>query len=321
MTANMGTPYNPEGMPHWTAKSLLAHRLGRGMQNAGRAYGAPFSREFRKVSIPAYAPDDLKATMQHEQERVDSISPLAFVIFDEPPHGDCAGGVMMVNLLEGMRGGDVKCEEPFGNYIPDIGLYRKGASAPYIVIEVVHTNRPSKRKREFYKAQGIIAFELHVDNDSDIRGVVGRASVSVSSLSHAPCGGALREEVSRNDKYLFDKIKSGEHSFIGMETYPSGTQAYIRGTYDPIKDQHWSYGEPEVFGWCPTEARWNSPPRIAPIEEQSVSKPAFLMDMLMGIERAAYFIHDEKTPSRNKHGWLTLGMYAQDLLYSVHVPE
>ena len=323
MTGNMGTSGNPEGVPHWTAKSLLAHRLRRGMQNAGRCYGAPFRRELRNVVFPkgAEVPELLKATLECLEERVDPISPLAFAIFDELPHDDCTGGAMMISLLDGMRGGDVKCEEAFGSYIPDIGLYRKGASVPHIVIEIVHTNRPSERKREFYKAQSVIAFELSVDNDSDIMGVVGRTAIWVSALSNAPCGDALRKEVSKNEKYLFDKSKSGEHSFIGMKAYLSGAQEYIIGTYDPLEAQHWQRGQPEILGWCPTEVHWDSPPRIAALEEKSISKRVFLMHMLIGIEMAAYFIHDEKTASRNKWGWYTLGLYAQDLLGSVQVSE
>ncbi len=253
MTTNMGTPESPEGLRHWTAKSLLAHRLRRGMENAGRSYGAPFRRELKNVSISENldASQHLKTTLAHMQDRLDCIPPLAFAIFDEPSHDDCAGGAMIVNLLDGMRSGDVKCEEPFGKYIPDIALYLEGASSPHIVIEVVHTNSPSERKRGLYEAQGIAAFTLHAKGYDDPRAIVARAAVEVSALSNAPCGRALREEIGALDKYITDKHKSGEHPFVGIKAYPSGTQEYIVGTYDPLKDEEWHYGEPEVWGSAP----------------------------------------------------------------------
>ena len=323
VTANMGTPDNPEGMPHWTAKSLLTHRLRRGMQNQGRRYGTPFSREFRNVTIPdgIDAPKDLKATLGYLQERVDRISPLAFAVFEEPPHDACTGGFMVVNLLDGMRNGNVKCEEPFGNYIPDIALYRDGASVPHIVIEVVHTNSPSERKRIFYEAQGVSAFVLRVNADDDTRGVVGRTAVEVSALSNAPCGRALREEVGELDKYITDRHKSGEHPFVGIKAYSSGTQEYIVGTYDPLIDVEWHDGKPEVLGFCPTPVRWDSPPMLASMEERSVTKHAFLAYIVISIERMARFIHEERVSVQEKIAFLTLGNYAQDLLCAVHVPE
>ena len=321
MTANMGTHGNPEGVPHWTAKSLLAHRLRRGMQNAGRGYAAPFSRELRNVSIPCDAPEDLKSTLRHEQERVDCVSPLAFAIFDEPPHDACAGGFTVVNLLGGMRKGDVKCEEPFGNYLPDIALYSEGASSPHIVIEVVHTNSPSERKRDFYKAEGVIAFELSVDDDSDIRAVVGRTAVRLSALSNTPCGHAQREKIGALDKYIIDKHKSGYSPFVGIKFHPSGAQEYIKGIYDRLKDEEWHYGEPEVLGFCPTPVSWNSPPRIAPLEKRSLPKSVFLAYMVTNIERLAFLIHDERSTVQEKKAFLTLGRYAQDLLYAMHVRD
>ena len=320
MLANMGTPASPEGLPHWTAKSLLAHRLRRGTQNEGRRYGAPFSRELRNVSVPEGAPKDLQSTMDHVQDRVDSISPLAFAFFDEPPHDDCDGGIMVVNLLDGMRGGTIKHEEPFGDYQPDIALYRKGAPTPHLVIEVVHTSSPSERKTGFYEAQGIVAFALHVDASYDISRIKGRTAVKVFVLSNAPCGREQREGIWALDEYIADKHKSGEHPFIGMKCHPSGSQEFIRGTYDPLQDEEWHAGEPEVFGFCPTPVRWTSPPRMRPLEERSLSKDVFLAYMVINLERLAFYWHE--TDSRQeKSAFRIMGNYAEDLLDAVHVPR
>ena len=323
MTANMGTPGNPEGLPHWTAKGLLAHRLRRGMQNKGRRYGTVFRRQLRNISFPsvADAPEELQTALGQVQERVDEISPLAFAVFDEPPHDDCAGGFMVVNLLDGMRGGDVKCEEPFGDFVPDIALYREGASAPHAVIEVVHTNSPSERKRGFYEARRIAAFALHVGGEDNIRATVGRTAVRVFALSNAPCGRDIREQIGAIDKYIADKFNSGEHPFVGIKAYRSGAQEYIIGTCDPNDEQEWHYGEPEVLGFCPTPVHWDSPPMITPIEVRSLSKRIFLAYMVTSIERMASFIHEERAGAPEKMAFLTLGSYSQDLLDAVHVPD
>ena len=320
VTANMGTPNSPEGLPHWTAKSLLAHRLRRGMQNSGRYYGTPFSRELRDVRIPdgLDAPQGLETALGHLSERVNSISPLAFAIFDEPSHDDCVGGVMVVNLLEGMRNGDVKCEESFGDFVPDVALYREDAPTPHVVIEVEHTNPPSERKIEFYKAEGVVAFSLHVNSYTDIRAAVHRTVVEITALTNAPCGRALREEIGMLDKYITDKHKSGEHPFVGIKAYPSGTQEYIAGTYDPLKDEEWQNGEPEVMGFCITPVRWNSPPRITPLEQRSLTKRVFLAYMVVSIERCVAFFHEARS-AQEKTAFFTLGNYAKDLLDAVHV--
>ena len=321
MTANMGSPNNPEGLPHWTAKSLMAHRLRRGMQNSGRCYGAPFSRQLRNVAVPdgLDAPQGLETTLEHLSERVDSISPLAFAIFDEPSHDACVGGAMVVNLLEGMRNGEVKCEESFGDFLPDIALYREDASTPHVVIEVEHTNPPSERKIGFYKAEGVVAFALNVNGYTDVRAAVHRTVVEITALTNPPCGRALREEIMRLDRYITDKHESGEHPFVGIKAYPSGTQEYIAGIYDPLKDEEWQNGEPEVMGFCPTPVRWNSPPRITPLEQRSLTKRVFLAYMVISLERCVASFHISRS-AQEKSVFFTLGNYAKDLLDAVHVP-
>lgn len=44
MTTNFGTHGHPEGAPHWTTKSMLAHRLTRGVENPPRRYTEPAAR-------------------------------------------------------------------------------------------------------------------------------------------------------------------------------------------------------------------------------------------------------------------------------------
>ena len=89
MAKNMGTPANPEGLPHWTAKALLAQRLRRGMQNEGRRYGIPFKRQLKNILFSSGSdtpPEFLQSKLGRVQERVDKPSPLALALCEEPPH-------------------------------------------------------------------------------------------------------------------------------------------------------------------------------------------------------------------------------------------
>ena len=325
MTANMGTPGNPEGLSHWTAKALLSHRLRRGIQNKGRGYGTPFKRQLRNISIPSgldTLPQGLQTALEQVQERVDKLSPLALTVSEEPPHNDCAGGVVVTNLLDGMRGGDVKLEEPFDNYIPDIALYREGASAPHIVVEVVNTSSSSERKRRFYEGQGIVAFELHTQYVNLHSQALQHATpMYLWPLANLPCGETQRKEVTAIDKYVIGKFKSGEEPFVGIKAYPSGTQGYIFGTYDADADQRWSFGEPEVLAICPTEVAWDSPPMVKPMESRSISKSTFLVYVATVIERMKYFLRDERASTQEKAHYLNLMNYAHDLLAAVNIPD
>ena len=318
---NMGTPNYPEGLPHWTTKALLAQRLRRGMQNEGRRYATPFRRELRNINLPSglSVPEGLQGATQRLEDRVDEISPLAFAIFDEPAHDGCEGGVMVLNLLEGMRGGRVECEKPFGNYIPDISLYRNGESEPHVVIEVVTTSEPTEQKKRFYEEQGIVAFVLHVGRDDNVRAVTGRPAVWVSALSNAPRGRKIREQIGIIDKYIVDKHANGESPFVGIKSYSSHTQEYIYGTYDPHEQHEWQWGDPEVYGFCPTPEVLNSPQMLTPLESRSISKAEFLAYMVIALERTISFYHECDTP-QEKAVYRALGNCAMDLLDAVNVP-
>ena len=102
MTNNMGTPAHPEGLPHFSVKALMAHKLGVALRlKPPRQYATFLPSEFREVSLDDSMPHDsmpheLKQALERVMERLDSRPPYSFVIFNEPPHGDCDGGVMVV---------------------------------------------------------------------------------------------------------------------------------------------------------------------------------------------------------------------------------
>lgn len=327
MTANMGTHANPEGLPHWTAKHLLAHRLRRGMQNTGRRYGTPFRRQFRRINVPdgLDIPKGLETALGGVKDRVDDISPLKFFVFYEPPHDACDGGYMVVNLLAGMRGGDIKCEEPFGDYIPDVSLYREGLPSPHIAIEVVHTSGISDRKKAFYEEAGVVAFKVATDKTVNVRAATARPFNVVECIANAPCGRDIRSELGKVEQYTFkQEFAEGVAPFIGLKNYPSGTQQYVYGTWHPLGEQRWSAGEPEVLGLFPTPVVWDSPPMISPIEEHSIKRDVFLAFVVKSIGMNEMFLEgkDGRAPTRAEmRAFQMMIDYGIDLLDSVKVPD
>ena len=95
MTNNMGTPAHPEGLPHFSVKALMANKLGVALRpKSSRQYASFLPSEFREVSLDDSMPHELKQALERTMERLDSRPPYSFLIFNEPPHGDCDGGVM-----------------------------------------------------------------------------------------------------------------------------------------------------------------------------------------------------------------------------------
>ena len=104
MTNNMGTPAHPEGVPHFSVKALMAHKLSVALRpKAPREYATLLPSEFRDVSLDDLMPPELKQAFESVMERLDSRPPYSFVIFNELPHEACQGGVMVVDILRGCR--------------------------------------------------------------------------------------------------------------------------------------------------------------------------------------------------------------------------
>ena len=136
----MGTPAHPEGLPHFSVKALMAHKLGVALwPKPPREYATFLPSEFRNVSLGDSMPAALKQALENVMERLYSRPPYSFVIFNEPPHGDCDGGVMLVDLLQGCKDGYVNQEQPFAGYIPDVAVY-SSSDAP----KAVQHNRGSR---------------------------------------------------------------------------------------------------------------------------------------------------------------------------------
>ena len=162
MTNNMGTPAHPEGVPHFSVKALMAHKLGVAVRpKAPREYATLLPSEFRDLSFDDSMPAELKQAFGRVMERLYSRPPYSFVIFNEPPHGACEGGVMVVDVLQGCQGGYVSQEQPFAGYIPDIAVYSSAnAPQPSCIIEVVDTSPPSNQKLKAMEGLGVTIFEL-----------------------------------------------------------------------------------------------------------------------------------------------------------------
>lgn len=243
MTNNMGTPAHPEGLPHFSVKALMAHKLGVTLRpKAPREYAALLPSEFRDVSLDDWVPAEVKQAFQRVMERLDSRPPYSFVIFNEPPHGDCEGGVMVVDILQGCQGGCVRQEQPFAGYIPDIAVYPSAdAQQPSCIIEVVDSSPPSDRKLRAMERLGVTVYELGARQKNPLS--VLEEPVPVRPLVLPPCGRSLRREMDLLE-WWWDQA---EAPFVGIKFYPSGAQQYLYGEQE-MGSNSWTHGDPEIRG-------------------------------------------------------------------------
>ena len=73
MEFNMGTPNHPEGGAHWSAKTLMWHKLRMALKAQPRAYGSPLPRELRNIAVPNEWDDPrLTQAVERVMDRVDS---------------------------------------------------------------------------------------------------------------------------------------------------------------------------------------------------------------------------------------------------------
>lgn len=115
---NFGTQGHPEGIEHWTTKAMLRKHMDTGLKHRGAIFAAATERNCAR----------------------------------------CAGGLIPINLLEGVeRVGEV--EAPFRSgqdgFIPDFMLWGKDERKPVAFVEVVHTSRPSQEKIAFCRRENI----------------------------------------------------------------------------------------------------------------------------------------------------------------------
>ncbi|MXY45466.1 MAG: hypothetical protein F4Y44_00470 [Chloroflexi bacterium] len=129
MTTNMGTPMYPEGMPHWTGKSLFGRELRKSLE------------EDRAVMVGYFEKCDKCDQFQRE--------------VPAPTFENLLNGVVAVGV-----------EEDYGNYRPDIILHRR--DAPPRIIEIVDTSEPNSEKLAFYKEQGADVFRADVHTREDV---------------------------------------------------------------------------------------------------------------------------------------------------------
>ena len=230
MTNNMGTPAHPEGLPHFSVKALMAHKLGVALRpKSPRQYATWLPSEFRDVSLDVSMPDELKQALERAMERLDSRPPYSFVIFNEPPHGDCEGGVMVVDILQGCQGGHVSQEQPFAGYIPDIAVYSSAdAAQPSCIIEVVDTSPPSNRKLQAMERLGVPVYQLAARQKNPLS--VLEEPVPVRPLVLPPCGQSLRREMDTigaiqgpgRGPFCWDQVLSQRSSGVSLRRTGDG---------------------------------------------------------------------------------------------------
>ena len=275
----MGTPAHPEGLPHFSVKALMAHKLGVALRpKPPRQYATFLPSEFREVSLDDSMPASLKQALERVMERLDSRPPYSFVIFNEPPHGDCEGGVMVVDILQGCQGGYVTLEQPFAGFIPDVAVYSSAdAPQPSCIIEVVDTSPPSSRKLRAMERLGITAYELGARQKNPLS--VLEEPVPVRPLVLPPCGQSLRREMECLERFW---AQAGA-PFVGIKFYPSGTQQYLYGEQE-TGSTSWTHGDPEIRGIGRLQHGGKSVPHVTPVGSPRTLKRETFMAFLMWLK-------------------------------------
>ena len=111
---NMGTPGHPEGLPHFSVKSMLALKLKSCLRpKPGRAYASLLPAQLRKVAVSEQFPLGVVAAFERVKDRVDARPTCSFVLYEETPHDGCEGGWVIVDILSGCLGGQVLQESPY----------------------------------------------------------------------------------------------------------------------------------------------------------------------------------------------------------------
>ena len=285
MVNNMGTPGYPEGVPHWSIKTLLAHKLKVALKpKPSRNYAGLLPSEFRNLTIGEGVlerhgkdvADALKDSLENVTTRLDSHPPYSYVAYMETPHNGCEGGLMLVDILRGHRGGQVMQESPYAGFIPDIAIYPPNESDPSCCIEVVDTSLPSERKLIEMTRRGVEVYQVSTKESNPL--VVLEEPVVVTPLVTSRCGKVLRQEIEK--VYAF--WEKATDPFVGIRFYPSGTQEYLVGEQqDRYGGPGWSYGDNEVRGLVRLDAAWPSLAHVSPAGRPRTITRELFVDYLM----------------------------------------
>ncbi len=325
MTNNMGTPGHPEGLPHFSVKALMAHKLSVALRpKAPREYATLLPSEFRSVSLDDSMPPELKQAIERVMERLDSRPPYSFVIFNEPPHEYCEGGVMLVDILQGCQYGYVSQERPFAGYVPDIAVYSSAdAPQPSCIIEVVDTSPPSNQKLRAMDRLGITVYELGARQKNPLS--VLEEPVPVRPLVLPPCGQSLRREMERLERFW----EQAEAPFVGIKFYPSGTQGYLFGEQE-MGSNSWTNGDPEIRGISRLQDLRKSVPHVAPAGRPRTIKRETFMAFLMWL-KGKLITAAHMRASEEGHKWggnislngveATMLSHIDDLMHMVRYPR
>ncbi len=320
---NMGTLEHPEGLPHFTNKAMLRHVLERALKHQNiTSYASLPHSSLRQVNIPSNvaSPQGLRETMERVSERIDPLPGFVFIAFKETEHSGCTGGIVVENILEGMAGGRIAFEEPFGGFIPDIAIYPKGANKPKAVIEVVDTSTPSQKKLAFMHKSGVDVFILNGRSDPK---QCFYQPVFVEAVDIG-CRAYLRKRMEK----MLQRIQALQHPFIAIKTFQNGTQQYGFGEDSQASSKEWHYGERQIKAMTlRTLTRFRNAGMIVPDTWNDVTRHDFItLVMHMATARimaACFRAYDQGVLPRitYRESDLRFLSQAKDLLTSVRHPS
>ena len=302
----------------------MAHKLSVALRpKAPRKYATLLPSEFRDVSLDDSMPAELRQSFERVMERLDSRPPYSFVIFNEPPHGDCEGGVMLVDILQGCHGGYISQEQPFAGYIPDIAVYSSAdAPQPSCIIEVVDTSPPSDQKLRAMERLGVTVYELGARQKNPLS--VLEEPVPVRPFVLPPCGQSLRREMDRLEQFW----DQAEAPFVGIKFYPSGTQQYLYGEHE-MGSHSWTHGDPEIRGISRLQDLRKTLSHVTPLGRPRTLKRETFMAFLMWLKGKLLTVAHIRASKRG-HKWggniplkgveTTFMSHIDDLMHMVRYP-
>ena len=302
----------------------MAHKMSVALgPKAPREYATLLPSEFRDVSLDDSIPAEMKQVFESVMERLDSRPPYSLVIFNEPPHGGCGGGVMLVDILQGCRNGYVSQERPFAGYIPDVAVYSSAdAPQPSCIIEVVDTSPPSGQKLSEMERLGIPVYELGAKQKNPLT-VLGEP-VPVRPLVLPPCGQSLRMEMDRLEMFW----DQSDAPFVGIKFYPSGSQQYLYGERK-LGSNSWRHGDPEIRGISRLRDLRRTVPHITPSGRPRTIKRETFKTFLMWLKGKIITVAHMRA-SQTGHEWggniplkgveATMLSQIDDLMHMVRYP-
>ncbi len=239
---NMGTPGQPEGVPHWTTKEAVGHDI-RNALLAADVQQPPTANYFDNRMVETIA-----GCLPEFMVNYTTANPFYYLTYNEPPHDGCNGGAMVVDIVREAE--SVEIEGWWWGLRPDISVYGTEKGKPAVVIETVDTSEPSPRKLAQYQDERIESYRL----DTRDLGVPAKQTLKyglllVDPLTHPRCGKRQRNGIAKMIADWDRGSANGLLPFLGYAEYESGVLEYAYGCSHDWLKKHDAPSSYNLLAW------------------------------------------------------------------------